>query len=123
MEKSQLKNAKLREKRALRVRSKLKGTSNKPRLCVVKTNAHIIVQLIDDEQGLTLGAISTFSKELRNTEFGRKNKNSAKVIGQRIAQIAKARNIESVIFDRGASKYHGVIAAVADGARENGLHI
>jgi large subunit ribosomal protein L18 len=123
MDKSQLKNAKLRKKRALRVRSKLRGTADKPRLSVVKTNAHIIAQLIDDEQGLTLGAISTFSKELRNTEFGRKNKNSAKVIGEKIASIAKAKNIDSVIFDRGFSKYHGVIAAVADGARENGLHI
>ena len=123
MDKSQLKNAKLRQRRALRVRSKLRGTADKPRLCVVKTNAHIIAQLIDDEQGLTLGAISTFSKELRNTEFGRKNKNSARVIGAKIASIAKAKNIDSVVFDRGFSKYHGVIAAVADGARENGLHI
>lgn len=122
MENSQLRNAELKRKRALRVRSKLKGTSLKPRLCVVKTNAHIIAQIIDDEQGVTLGSISTFSKELKNTEFGKKNKDSGKVIGQKIAQLAKAKNIDSVVFDRGSSKYHGVIAAVADGARENGLH-
>lgn len=123
MDKSVIRVAKLRDKRALRVRSKLRGSAEKPRLSVVKTNAHIIAQLIDDDRGVTLGSISTFSKELRNTEYSRKNKNSAKVIGEKIASIAKSKNIERVIFDRGCSKYHGVIAAVADGARENGLLI
>ncbi|MDR3624056.1 MAG: 50S ribosomal protein L18 [Chlamydiales bacterium] len=112
-----------RHKRAQRVRKKLRGCAKRPRLCVVKTNAHIIVQLIDDEQGLTLGSTSTFAKEFRDTEFCRRNKKSARRIGERIALIAKEKNIESVIFDRGASKYHGVIAAVADGARESGLQI
>lgn len=123
MESSLIQTIEKRRKRAQRIRKKLKGNAARPRLCVVKTNAHIIVQLIDDDLGITLGSTSTFSKEFRGTEFCRRNKTSAKRIGEQIARIAKEKNINSVIFDRGASKYHGVIAAVADGARESGLQI
>jgi large subunit ribosomal protein L18 len=77
--------------------------------------------MIDDEAGLTLGSISTLSKELKGTEFNRKNKASAKVLGVKIAEIAKNKNIHEVVFDRGASKYHGVLAEFADAAREAGL--
>jgi len=91
----------LRKKRAMRVRKHLRGTASKPRLCVVKTNKHIQAQLIDDEQGITLASASTFSKELQNSEFNRKNKSSARKIGESIADIAKSKNIKEVIFDRG----------------------
>lgn len=117
MHNSIVKNHIKKSKRALRVRNKLRGSSERPRLCVVKTNAHIIAQLIDDETGRVLGATSTFSKELKL----KKNKESATALGKQIGSIAKKNQIETVIFDRGASKYHGVIAAVADGAREAGL--
>ncbi len=115
------KNHELRAKRAQRVRKHLRGTSVKPRLCVVKSNCHIQVQLIDDEAGHTLIAASTFSKEFRNTEFNKKNKASARKIGEHIAELAKSKDIKEVIFDRGPFKYHGVLAELADGARAGGL--
>lgn len=115
------KNHVLREKRALRVRKNLRGTDIKPRLCVVKSNCHLQVQLIDDESGITLCGLSTFSKEFKNSEFNRKNKASARKLGEQIAQVAKSKNIKEVIFDRGPFKYHGVLAELANAAREGGL--
>lgn len=115
------KNFQLREKRALRVRKHLRGTSMKPRLCVVKSNSHIQAQLIDDESGHTLGGTATFAQEFRNTEFNKKNKASARKLGEQIAEIAKSKNIKEVVFDRGPFKYHGILAELADGARAGGL--
>ncbi len=107
--------------RTMRVRRKLRGSSIKPRLCVVKSNNHIHVQLINDEDGVTIGSTSTLSKEFRKTEFNKRDKNSAAKLGVRIAQIANENNIREVIFDRGPNKYHGVLAELANAARENGL--
>jgi large subunit ribosomal protein L18 len=115
------KNHQLRTKRALRVRQQLRGTSAKPRLCVVKSNCHIQAQLIDDEKRMTIGSTATFAKEFRNTEFNRKNKASARKLGEQIAEIAKNKNIKEVVFDRGPFKYHGVLAELADAARAGGL--
>ncbi len=117
------KNEKLRKKRALRVRKHLKGTSLRPRLCVVKSNMHIQAQLIDDDLGVTLGSIATFAKELRDTEFNKKNKASARKLGERIAEIAKSKNIKEVVFDRGSSTYkgNGILAELANAARAGGL--
>jgi len=111
----------VRQRRTMRVRKRLRGDAQKPRLCVVKTNMHLEAQLIDDEKHVTLGSISTIAKEFRGTEFGRKSKKAAKKIGERIAEIAKKYDIEEVIFDRGPSKYHGVLAELADAARAGGL--
>lgn len=105
----------------MRVRKKLRGTSSKPRLCVVKSNKHIQAQLIDDESGKTLGMVATFAKEFRETEFAKKNKSSAAKLGEKIAEIAKKNNVTEVIFDRGPFKYHGILAALADSARAAGL--
>lgn len=121
MQNSLIKREDVRRKRTLRVRKTLKGTAEKPRLSVIKTNKHIHVQLIDDEEGVTLLSTSTVANDFRNTEFNRKNKLSAKQLGLKVGELAKAKNITRVVFDRGRFKYHGVIAAVADGARENGL--
>lgn len=121
MIKQTIRNHRLRYKRALRVRKHLRGNSTKPRLCVVKSNCHIQVQLIDDETGTTLGGSSTFAKEFRNTEFNRKNKASARKLGEHIAEVAKSKNIKEVVFDRGSFKYHGVLAELADAARAGGL--
>lgn len=121
MRSQQLKKQKIRHKRALRVRKTLRGTSVKPRLCVVKSNKHIQVQLIDDESGNTLGTTSTFAKELRETEFSKKNKASAAKLGEIIANIAKKHDVTEVVFDRGPHKYHGILAALADSARAAGL--
>ncbi len=115
------KNYVLRSKRALRVRQSLRGTSAKPRLCVVKSNCHIQAQLIDDETGKTLGGTATFAKEFRSTEFSRKNKASARKLGEQIAEIAKSKNIKEVVFDRGPFKYHGILAELAEAARAGGL--
>lgn len=110
-----------RYKRAMRVRRCLHGTSAKPRLTVIKSNCHIQAQLIDDDRGITLGGTATYAKEFRNTEFGKKNKQSARKIGEKIAQIAKQHNVSEVVFDRGPFKYHGILAELADAARSGGL--
>lgn len=121
MIKQVVKSQKLRRKRAIRVRSQLHGTNTKPRLCVVKSNKYISVQLIDDESGHVLAGLSTNSKALRNTDLGKKNKASARHLGEQIAEIAKSKNVTEVVFDRGPSKYHGILAELADAARANGL--
>lgn len=121
MRKNVVKNRELRQKRGWRVRSKIRGTAERPRLSVHKSHAHIQVQLIDDENGVTLGTTSTFAKEFKDTEFARKNKASARKIGERIAEIAKAKQIDRVIFDRGPFKYHGILAELGDAARTAGL--
>ena len=109
----------LRRKRAFRVRNKLEGV--RPRLCVFKSNKHIVAQIIDDAKGIVLCGISTSGKELRETEFNTKSKKSAKKIGERIAEIAKAKNVKEVVFDRGSFKYHGILAELAEAARAGGL--
>jgi large subunit ribosomal protein L18 len=114
-------NHQLRVRRAKRVRKHLRGTSAKPRLCVVKTNCHLQVQLIDDEAGRTLGGTATFAKEFQGTPFNRKNKTSARKLGEQIASIALSKDIKEVVFDRGPSKYHGILAELADAARAGGL--
>lgn len=111
----------LRDKRKMRVRKRFKGSSIRPRLCVTKSNKHIQVQLIDDEKGITLGSISTFSKDFKGTELGKKSKEAAKKLGQTIAGKAIDLGVKEIIFDRGPFKYHGVLAALADSAREAGL--
>lgn len=123
MEKSQLHRNRVRVKRAQRVRQRLRGNQEKPRLSVHKTSKHLYVQLIDDENAVTMASTSTVSKEFRETEFNRKNKDAAKKLGLKIAELAKAHGVERVVFDRGRYKYHGSIASVADGAREGGLQL
>lgn len=121
MENSQRHKNKTRKKRTLRVRKKVRGTNFKPRLCVVKTNQNILVQLIDDESSHTLASTSTHSKDFQSSEFNKRSCLSAKQLGIKIAELAKGKEVSKVVFDRGSFKYHGVIAAVADGAREGGL--
>jgi large subunit ribosomal protein L18 len=111
-----------KRKRAQRTRRALQGTQLRPRLCVVKTNAHVHIQLIDDDKSETLASASTNGREFRNKDFGR-NKESAKKLGLKLAELAASKNIKKVLFDRGPFKYHGVIAAVAEGAREGGLEL
>lgn len=121
MKLSASKKVALRQKRALRVRKKVRGTALRPRLSVCKSNTHLSAQLIDDENGITLVGISTAGKELRNGEFGRICKKSARRIGTLVAEAAKGKGIEAAVFDRGWAKYHGIVAELADGAREAGL--
>lgn len=119
---NQLRKNALRKKRAMRVRKKVRGTSVKPRLSVWRGNKHVSVQLIDDEAGVTIASVGTLDRDLRDTEFNRKNVASAKKIGQLLAESAKEKGVDRVVLDRGPNKYHGVVAAVAEGAREGGLN-
>jgi large subunit ribosomal protein L18 len=118
MDKS-LKNRKsARRARVFRVRKNLHGNAERPRFTVSKTNCHIYAQLIDDDRSVTLVGFGTQSKEAR---VKKKSKEAAREIGKQIAELAKKQNIHSVIFDRGRYKFHGVIAELANGAREAGL--
>lgn len=100
-----------------RLRKKLSGTTERPRLAVYKSQKHLSAQIIDDIAGNTLCAVSTQEKELAAAD----NKEGAKVIGLKLAERAKALGITKVVFDRGGYKFHGCLASLADGAREGGL--
>lgn len=110
-----------RLRRKMRIRKAVRGTGQRPRLSVLKTNLHISAQIIDDEAGVTLVSAGTMTKEFRNRKLDRKSKESAREVGVKLAELAKTKNIECVVFDRGHYKYHGVLAELANGARESGL--
>ncbi len=111
------KNA-MRQKRHIRVRGKISGTPERPRLNVFRSNANIYAQIIDDVNGVTLVSASTLEKDF---EGAAGNCEAAKKVGQLIGERAKAKGIEEVVFDRGGYVYHGRVAALAEGARESGL--
>jgi large subunit ribosomal protein L18 len=106
--------------RAERIRKKISGTSERPRLSVYKSLKHLIAQVIDDSSGRTLAYASTLSKELKGKVDGDK-KAEAKAVGKLVAEKCKEAKVEKVVFDRNGFPYHGRVAAVADGAREGGL--
>jgi large subunit ribosomal protein L18 len=108
-----------RKRRHARLRKKLAGTAAVPRLVVTRSNRHMVAQIIDDGIGHTLASASTLEVDLRAAEGDKTAK--AKAVGELVAKRAKAAGIEAVVFDRGGNKYHGRVAAVADGAREGGL--
>ncbi|MBW5449160.1 50S ribosomal protein L18 [Cohnella sp. CFH 77786] len=112
---------KARLKRHLRVRKKISGTTARPRLSVFRSSKHIYAQLIDDVSGTTLASASTVDKELAGQVGNGGNVEAARKVGELIAQRAKAKGYESVVFDRGGYLYHGRIQALADAAREAGL--
>jgi large subunit ribosomal protein L18 len=107
-----------REKRRKRVRRKVVGTAARPRLSVYRSNVHIYAQLIDDDAQATLAAAD--SREVGEAE---NRKDAARKVGELIASKASEAGIETAVFDRGGNKYHGRIAALADGAREGGLKL
>lgn len=113
--------AELRERRRLRIRKKVFGTPERPRLCVFRSLNHIYAQIIDDTKGHTLVAASTLDKELRNLEGHKGNKEFARKVGELIAERAIKLGITKVVFDRAGYKYHGCVKALADAAREKGL--
>jgi large subunit ribosomal protein L18 len=108
-----------RLRRQMRVRKKVFGLAERPRLVVSKSAKHISAQVIDDTQGRTLVAASTMESDLRTASGDKSDK--AKQVGELVAERAKAAGVEQVVFDRAGNKYHGRIAALADGAREGGL--
>ena len=106
--------------RHARLRRKLAGTAERPRLSVCRTGAHIYAQIIDDDLGCTLVSASTVEKEMRAQKLAA-NMKSATIIGKAIADRALAKGLKAVVFDRGGFPFHGCIKAVADAAREAGL--
>ena len=107
-----------RQRRHIRVRRKISGTAERPRLCVYRSNSNIYAQIIDDVAGITLVAASTLDKEIK-TKYA--NKEAAKEVGTLIAKRAADKKIVDVVFDRGGYIYHGVVKELAEAAREGGL--
>lgn len=110
-----------RKRRHIRVRRNVIGTAERPRLNVFRSLDEIYVQVIDDNKGHTLVSASTLENELEKKLKGKTKKEQAKLVGQTVADRAKKKGIKDVVFDRGGYKYIGRVAALADGARENGL--
>ena len=108
----------MRLKRHIRVRGKVSGTAERPRLNVFRSNANVYAQIIDDVNGVTLVSANTLEKGF---EGATGNAEAAKKVGVTLAERAKAKGIEEVVFDRGGYVYHGRVAALAEGAREGGL--
>ena len=110
-----------RRMRQGRVRRKVRGTAERPRLCVFRSALNIYAQVIDDERGVTLAAASTLSPALKDGLKGLKKTEAAKAVGKAVAEAAKTRGCLKVVFDRNGFLYHGRVKALSEGAREGGL--
>ena len=108
-----------RDRRHKRVRTKVSGTAERPRLCVYRSNSNLYAQIIDDVAGNTLVSCSTLDKDIKTKHA---NKEAAKEVGTMIAKKALEKNIKTVVFDRGGYIYHGVVKELAEAAREGGLN-
>jgi large subunit ribosomal protein L18 len=108
-----------RKRRHLRVRKRIAGTTERPRLVVTRSSRHMVAQVVDDTRGYTLASASTMEADLRSLDGDKTAK--ARRVGELLAERARAAGVEGVVFDRGGNRYHGRVAAVADGAREGGL--
>ena len=110
-----------RSRRHLRVRKRVSGTAARPRLVVNRSSRHVFVQVVDDVVGKTLASASTMEADLRGLTGDKTAK--ARKVGELVGQRAKDAGVDSVVFDRGGNRYHGRVAAIADGAREAGLSL
>ena len=108
-----------RTRRHIRVRKKVSGTADRPRLVVTRSARHMVAQVVDDTAGRTLASASTMEAELRTGSEDKTAK--ARKVGQKVAERAKSAGVEAVVFDRGGHRFHGRVAALAEGAREAGL--
>ena len=108
-----------RKRRHIRVRKNVSGTSERPRLVVTRSARHVVAQIVDDTKGHTLASASTMEADLRGVSEDKTAK--ARKVGQLVAERAKKAGVDTVVFDRGGNKYHGRVAALAEGAREGGL--
>lgn len=113
-------SARKRLRRKLSTRKTLIGDAARPRVCITKSSKNLFVQVINDEESKTLFSVQTFGK---NAVDAKANKDGAKLVGAKIAEGLKEKNISTVVFDRAGYKYHGVVAAVADSIRENGIQV
>ncbi len=110
-----------RDRRHLRVRKRVTGTAERPRLVVTRSLRHMVVQVVDDATGRTLASATSMEADLRSLDGDKTAK--ARRVGELVADRAKAAGVEAVVFDRGGNQYHGRVAAVAEGAREGGLKL
>ena len=110
-----------RHRRHLRIRQRVFGTPERPRLCVHRSLKHIYAQVVDDTTGRTVASASSRSSEAKQNGAAGGNVSSARVVGQLLAEKAKAAGVEQVVFDRGGYLFHGRVKALAEGAREKGL--
>ena len=117
----QISKNEIRERVHIRIRKKLRGTTERPRLAIFRSTAHIYAQVIDDVKGVTLVAASSLEKAADGKKVTGGNLTAAKEIGKRVAERAKENGINKVVFDRGGYIYHGRVKALADAAREAGL--
>ena len=111
----------MRLRRHKRVRAKVIGTLDRPRLNVFRSNREIYVQIVDDQEGNTLIAASSLEEEIQSSAEGKSKLEAAKLVGHAVAKRAKAKGIKQVVFDRGGYRYHGRVKALAEAAREAGL--
>lgn len=109
------------KRRITRVRKKISGTAEKPRLCVFRSLRHIYAQAIDDDSGNTIAAFSTLSPSILESIKGKNKCEAAELVGQKFAENLKEKGIEKIVFDRHGYIYHGRVKALADGARKGGL--
>ena len=122
MSKNMLRRAWMRKQRHLRVRKKVSGSGERPRLCVFRSSKHIYAQLVDDDTGATLISASTLSPDVREKLEGEMDKRAqSKIVGQVLGQKVRDQGIETISFDRGGYLYHGRVKALAEGVRESGL--
>ncbi|MFH0793821.1 MAG: 50S ribosomal protein L18 [bacterium] len=109
------------ERRHLRVRQKISGTPQRPRLCIHKSLKHLYAQIVDDTSGRSLLLVTTNTKDNKSQKKGFRNRTTAKDLGTQVARKAKDAGITKVVFDRGGYKFHGCVKSFAEGAREGGL--
>lgn len=110
-----------RKRRHIRIRKNVYGTAERPRLVVTRSNRHMVAQIVDDDKRHTIVSASTKEAAVRDDK--KTKTDAARSVGERIAERAQAVGIKAVVFDRGGNKYHGRVAAVADGARSGGLNL
>lgn len=112
---------KRRQRRRLSIRKKVSGTAERPRLCAVRSNKHLVVQAIDDESGTTLFAIQTFGKN--PVKDAGNNVEGAKLVGAKVAEELKSKNLTAAVFDRAGYRYTGVVKSLVESVRENGIQV
>jgi len=122
MRKSNLKQER-RSKIRRRIRSTIRGTSDRPRLCIFKSNKHVYLQLVNDRESVTMLAVSTKTDSLQKELKDKESVEAAKIVGKAIAEAAKEKGIKKAVYDRSGYKYHGIVKAAAEGAREGGLDL
>lgn len=110
-----------RDKIRRRIRSTIRGTAERPRLSIYKSNKHVYLQLINDRENATIMSVSTKTPDLQKELDGKESVDAARIIGEAIARQAKEEGYKKVVFDRSGYKYHGIVRAAAEGAREGGL--